>query len=70
METGECSGNCLECEHPQGCLDEKPHGRALYRMEIRHEQVIQLKAQGLGTGQVAQVLNVSKRTIQRAMKGT
>jgi hypothetical protein len=61
--------SCLSCPLPQ-CVEEKPRGKQKLRMQARSSHIAQLKNKGKTTAQIAILLRVSQRTVQRIRKAS
>jgi AraC-like DNA-binding protein len=60
--------SCLACPFPQ-CLYEEPHGRQQWLKGMRNREIDRLFSEGWKISEIATLFGVSRRTIQRAIKG-
>lgn len=60
--------SCLLCPFPKCILDKPGVGFARAKKAIRNEEIIKLFKEGISIPDLARVFDVSKRTIQRAVK--
>ena len=63
----EFADSCLNCPFPQ-CLYEQPRGRQRWLKELRNREISRLFGEGWGVKELALLLGLSQRTIQRALK--
>jgi hypothetical protein len=63
----EYAGSCLECPFPQ-CLYDEPRGRQHWLKELRNKEIIRLCKAGRKVSELANIFDVSKRTVQRALR--
>jgi AraC-like DNA-binding protein len=60
-------GNCLNCPLPQ-CLYDEPRGKQRWLKELRNREIERLYLDGWKIKELAVMLGLSQRTIQRALK--
>ncbi len=60
---------CLSCPLPQ-CIEEKPRGKQKLRMQVRSSRIVRLRKKGKTTAEIAGLLQVNQRTVQRAIKAS
>jgi hypothetical protein len=66
----EFADSCLKCRFPQ-CLYDQPGGRQRWLKELRNKEISRLFTNGdWGVNELAQLFDLSRRTIQRALKST
>jgi hypothetical protein len=65
----EFADSCLNCPFPK-CLYDEPRGRQRWLKELRDREIDRLFSQGWGVKDLALLLGLSQRTIQRALKST
>ncbi len=65
----EFADSCLNCPFPQ-CLYEEPRGRQRWLKELRNREISRLFSDGWGVKELALLLGLSQRTVQRALKST
>ena len=63
----ELCSSCLNCPLPR-CVEEEPRGKQKLRMSARTRQMKELRQDGNSIEKIAHYYNVSKRTVQRALK--
>ena len=68
MEVCELSGSCLECRFAR-CVYDKPWGKRQKLKKMRDRKVLRLFHYGEDTKELARMFGVSRRTVQRALKG-
>jgi transposase-like protein len=61
--------SCLHCPFPR-CLDDEPRGRQRHGLDQRRQETVRLQSEGKTTRQMAAILGVSQRTIQRMLKSS
>ena len=62
--------SCLKCPFPQ-CIYEQPRGRQRLLKKLRDKEITRLfTGEGRGVKELALILGVSSRTVQRALKNT
>ena len=61
--------SCLNCPLPQ-CLYEEPRGKQRWLKELRNREIERLYRDGWNIKELAVMLGLSRRTIQRALKST
>ena len=61
--------SCLNCPLPQ-CLYDEPRGKQRWLKELRNREIERLYAEGWKVNELAMMLGLSRRTIQRALKST
>lgn len=59
--------SCLHCPFPS-CLDDEPRGRQRWGLDQRRKEMVRLQSEGKTTRQMAAIMGVSQRTVQRALK--
>ena len=59
--------SCLNCPLPQ-CLYDEPRGKQRWLKELRNRQIERLYRDGWKISELALMLGLSRRTIQRALK--
>ncbi len=59
--------SCLRCPFPR-CLDDEPRGRQRFSISQRREQMERMHSEGKTTLEMARILGVSRRTVQRALQ--
>ena len=59
--------SCLHCPFPR-CLDDEPRGRQRWGLDQRRNELARLQSEGKTTRQMAAIMGVSQRTIQRMLK--
>jgi hypothetical protein len=59
--------SCLDCPLPQ-CLYDEPRGKQRWLKELRNRQIERLYREGWKISELALMLGLSRRTIQRALK--
>ena len=59
--------SCLDCPLPQ-CIEEEPRGKQKLRMSARTRRMKELRQDGNSVAEIACLLDVSKRTVQRALE--
>jgi hypothetical protein len=64
----ELSGSCLQCSLTQ-CIFDKPRGKHRMLKTVRDRQMVALFHRGQPTGELAKRFGVSRRTVQRVVKG-
>lgn len=62
------AGSCLSCPF-ETCLEEVPRGRQHQMRQVRAREMRRLYQQGKGTGEIARLFSVSRRTVQRELRG-
>lgn len=62
----EAAPSCLHCPYER-CLEEVPRGRRRLAETRRDARAAELRRRGLGTREIARVLGVSQRTVQRSL---
>ena len=65
----EFASSCLNCDFQQ-CLYDEPRGRQRWLKELRNREIDRLYGEGLSIKELAAMLGLSQRTIQRALKST
>lgn len=65
----EFADSCLNCPFPK-CLYDEPRGRQRWRKELRNREIDRLFSEGWSVKELAMMLGLSPRTIQRALKST
>jgi AraC-like DNA-binding protein len=65
----EFADSCLNCPFPK-CLYDEPRGRQRWLKELRDREIDRLFSEGWGVKDLATLLGLSQRTIQRALKST
>ena len=60
-------GSCLNCPLPQ-CLYDEPRGKQKWLKELRNREIERLYLEGWKIRELAVMLGLSRRTIQRALK--
>ena len=68
MEGCQLSGSCLECRFAR-CVFDKPWGKRQQLKKMRDRKVVRLFRRGKDTRELARRFGVSRRTVQRAVKG-
>ncbi len=63
----EYARSCLECPFPR-CLYDDPKGRQHWFREMRNKEINRLFRSGRKVNELAELFEVSQRTIQRALK--
>ena len=58
---------CLDCPFPQ-CLYDAPRGRQRWLKELRDREIARLYREGRMVAELAEIFEVSLRTVQRALK--
>lgn len=61
--------SCLNCPLPQ-CLYDEPRGKQRWLKELRNREIERLYREGWKIRELAVMLGLSRRTIQRALKST
>ena len=61
--------SCLKCPLPQ-CLYDEPQGKQRWLKELRNRQIERLYGDGWRIKELALMLGLSRRTIQRALKSS
>lgn len=61
--------SCLNCPLPQ-CLYDEPRGKQRWLKELRNREIERLYREGWKIKELAVMLGLSRRTIQRALKST
>ena len=61
--------SCLNCPLPQ-CLYDEPRGKQRWLKELRNREIERLYRDGWKIRELAVMLGLSRRTIQRALKTT
>ena len=65
----EMAPSCLNCPFPC-CVEDIPRGKQQQRKELRNREIFRLfYTRGESIKQIARKLEVSERTVQRALKG-
>jgi hypothetical protein len=65
----EFADSCLNCPFPK-CIYDEPRGRQRWLKELRDREIDRLFSEGWGIKDLALLLGLSQRTIQRALKST
>jgi hypothetical protein len=65
----EFAASCLNCPFEK-CIYDEPRGRQRWLKELRDREIDRLFSQGWGLKELALLLGLSQRTIQRALKST
>ena len=60
--------SCLSCPFPK-CLEEDPWGKQKFSKRRRDERMAELRREGKSVSEIADIFNVSDRTVGRALKG-
>jgi transcriptional regulator of acetoin/glycerol metabolism len=61
--------SCLDCPLPH-CLYDEPRGKQRWLKELRNREIERLYREGWKIKELAVVLGLSRRTIQRALKSS
>ncbi len=61
------ASSCLECPFDR-CLDDEPRARQTLLRQRRERTIAELSQEGKGTREIAVLLGVSRRTVQRALR--
>ena len=61
--------SCLNCPLPQ-CLYDEPRGKQRFLKELRNREIERLYRDGWKIKELAMVLGLSRRTIQRALRSS
>jgi len=61
-------GSCLNCPLSR-CVEEELRGQQKLRMAERNRRMVELRKSGKSVGEIADLFGVSRRTVQRALKG-
>jgi len=65
----EFAGSCLNCPFPK-CIYDEPGGRQRWLKELRDKDMVMLfTSEGKGVKELARIFGVSRRTVQRVLKG-
>jgi transposase-like protein len=62
----EVFGSCLNCPLPR-CVEEEPRGRQRLMLAVRNRRMVELRRSGKGVKDIARLLGVSRRTVERAL---
>ena len=65
----EFADSCLNCPFSQ-CIYDEPRGKQRWLKELRNKEIARLFSDGWGMRELALMLGLSQRTIQRALKST
>ena len=65
----EFADSCLSCPFPQ-CLYDEPRGKKRWLRDLRNREIERLYRDGWKIKELAVMLGLSRRTIQRALKST
>ena len=60
--------SCLNCPLPR-CIEEELRGQHRLRMAERNRRMAELRKSGRSVGEIADLFGVSKRTVERALRG-
>jgi AraC-like DNA-binding protein len=60
--------SCLNCPFPH-CIYDEPGGEQRWRKRLRNAQVLKLAGEGMPVKELAVRFGVSRRTVQRILKG-
>ena len=60
--------HCLTCPFPT-CVEEEPWGKEKFLHRRRDERMSELREEGKNTEEIAGIVGVSTRTVQRGLKG-
>jgi len=60
---------CLKCPFPK-CLEDEPRGKQKHLRRSRDETMRQMRREGKSVAEIAGIFDVSRRTVQRALKRT
>jgi DNA-binding CsgD family transcriptional regulator len=63
----EVFGSCLNCPLPR-CVEEEPRGRQRLILAARNRRMVELRRSGKSVKDIAGLLGVSRRTVERALK--
>ena len=58
--------SCLNCPLPT-CIEEEPRGKQSLGTSVRARRMAELRRNGKSVKEIAEILGVSKRTVQRAV---
>lgn len=65
----ELFARCLDCPLPK-CVEEEPRWRQRLKRKLKDRKIAELKRQGKSHKEIAQALNISVRTVRRALSRT
>jgi len=65
----EMAPSCLECPFPK-CLEDEPRGKQKQSKRSRDETMRQMRREGKSVAEIARIFDVSRRTVDRALKRT
>lgn len=65
----ELADSCLNCPLPK-CIFDEPRGRQHWIRSERDKQIVRLLKEGKGEKELAAIFNISRRTVQRALKNS
>ena len=65
----ELADSCLNCPLPK-CIFDEPRGKQRWIKSERDKQIVRLLKEGKGETELAAIFNISRRTVQRALKGS
>ena len=65
----ELADSCLNCPFPV-CVYDEPRGRQRLVKNERDKQIVRLLKEGKGEKELAAIFNISRRTVQRALKSS
>jgi len=65
----ELADSCLNCPFPV-CVYDEPRGRQRLIKNERDKQIVRLLKEGKGEKELAAIFNISRRTVQRALKNS
>lgn len=63
----ELNDSCLNCPFPR-CLQEEPRGKQRWTKKVRDSEIGRLFNSGLNTKELSKMFDLSRRSIQRALK--
>ena len=63
----ELSGSCLRCRLPR-CIYDQPQGKRRMLKAMRDRKIVGLFHQGKSTKELAEMFNITRRTVQRIVK--
>ncbi len=63
----EVFASCLNCPLPR-CIEEESRGQQRLKIAARNRRMVELRKRGKSLNEIAELFNVSRRTVERALK--